>query len=159
MKQFRYFFAAVLAVCLCCCDGCCDDNDDKGDVISLAVDIFKARLDFERDVNKMEPQILDTRSVEDYEAGHIPGAINIDASDNRAWMDATSEFMTKLKATFQQGQKLYIYNNSGWSPIGMALPGEISKIWGRENTIILECGFPGWKEAYPDSVVTGKEPR
>jgi hypothetical protein len=40
MKQFRYFFVAVLAVCLCCCDGCCDDNDDKGDFISLAVDIF-----------------------------------------------------------------------------------------------------------------------
>lgn len=156
MKHLKYLFAAILAISMCCC--CKKDDNPGGDFISLSVELFKTRLDYERDVNGMEPQILDTRSIDAYREGHIPGAINIDASDN-SWMSSTGTFMTKLKSTFKQGQKLYIYNESGWSPIGMALPGEISLIWGRENTIILESGFPGWKKAYPDSIVVGNNPR
>lgn len=155
MKQIKLFFAAMLAMSLTlvgCKDG--DSGSSKQDLegyIKLGVTEFHNAIDKEKK-NSGDVQILDYRSEAKYKEGHIPGAINIDASNAADWKDDNGPFMQKVTSTFSTSRKIYIYGSSGWSQTGIALPGRIAKVWGKSNTVNLEATFTKWAEAYPSEV-------
>lgn len=143
MRHLRLFFAAFVAVLLCV--SCSDDGGGKEKLEGynkLDAAKFKAMIDSESD-----PQILDYRSAAKYAEGHIPGAINIDATDPKTWSSDNGEFMQKLTAQFETSKKIFIYGDGGWSSSGMALPGRIANTWGKPLTYNLESGYKGWVDA------------
>lgn len=143
MRHLRLFFAAFVAVLLCV--SCSDDGGGKEKLEGynkLDAAKFKAMID-----NESNPQILDYRSAAKYAEGHIPGAINIDATDPKTWSSDNGEFMQKLTAQFETSKKIFIYGDGGWSSSGMALPGRIANTWGKPLTYNLESGFKGWVDA------------
>lgn len=144
MRHLKLFFAAFVAVLMCvsCDSNGGGDQENLTEYNKLDVKIFKEMIDKEEN-----PQIIDYRSEEKYKEGHIPGAINIDATDAKSWSSDNGEFMTKLTATFSPTKKIFIYGDGGWSSQGMALPGRIANIWGKTKTYNLESGFKGWEEA------------
>lgn len=144
MRHLRLFFAAFVAVLLCvsCSDGDGGGKEKLEGYNKLDAAKFKAMID-----NESDPQILDYRSAEKYAEGHIPGAINIDASDPKTWSSDNGEFMQKLTAEFETSKKIFIYGDGGWSSSGMALPGRIANTWGKPLTYNLESGFSGWQSA------------
>ncbi len=139
MKRFKLYLTAFLAVCLAVCSGCKKSNGGQEDLdgyIKLGINEFKNALDKETD-----PQILDYRSAEDFAAGHIKGAINVDGSNPASWSSDEGEFMTTLKTIFTTNKKIFIYGKSGWNAFGMTLPGRIANTWGEFNTLNLESGY------------------
>ncbi len=98
MKQIKLFFAATLAMSLTlvgCKDG--DSGSSKQDLegyIKLGVTEFHNAIDKEKEKSG-DVQILDYRSEAKYKEGHIPGAINIDASNAADWKDDNGLFMLK----------------------------------------------------------------
>ena len=163
MTQFRLFFTAVLAIGLALISSSCkDDNGGSGSkqelegYIKAGVNEFHTSLNNEKK-NAGDAQILDYRSEDKYKKGHIPGAINIDASKPADWKDDNGPFMQKLTSTFSTSRKLYIYGENGWSQTGIALPGRIARTWGKSNTINLEAGYAKWAEAYPSEIETGEK--
>jgi hypothetical protein len=98
MKQIKLFFAAMLAMSLTlvgCKDG--DSGSSKQDLegyIKLGVTEFHNAIDKEKEKSG-DVQILDYRSEAKYKEGHIPGAINIDASNAADWKDDNGLFMLK----------------------------------------------------------------
>lgn len=144
MRHLRLFFAAFVAVLLCvsCSDGDGGGKEKLKGYNKLDAARFKAMID-----NESDPQILDYRSAAKYAEGHIPGAINIDASDPKTWSSDNGEFMQKLTAEFETSKKIFIYGDGGWSSSGMALPGRIANTWGKPLTYNLESGFSGWQSA------------
>lgn len=77
--------------------------------------------------------IVDARDAGQFEAGHIPGAINIEW---RQILDARSELPSD--------QPILLYCNTGTlsAQAGFAL-----RVAGMENVRILQDGFRGWEEA------------
>lgn len=148
MRHLRLFFAAFVAVLLCvsCSDGDGGGKEKLEGYNKLDAARFKAMIDSEI-ANGSNPQILDYRSAAKYAEGHIPGAINIDASDPKTWSSDNGEFMQKLTAEFETSKKIFIYGDGGWSSSGMALPGRIANTWGKPLTYNLESGFSGWQSA------------
>lgn len=144
MRHLRLFFAAFVAVLLCvsCSDGDGGGKEKLEGYNKLDAAKFKAMID-----NESNPQILDYRSAAKYAEGHIPGAINIDATDPKTWSSDNGEFMQKLTAQFETSKKIFIYGDGGWSSSGMALPGRIANTWGKPLTYNLESGFKGWVDA------------
>ncbi len=143
MRHLRLFFAAFVAVLLCV--SCSDDGGGKEKLEGynkLDAAKFKAMID-----NESNPQILDYRSAAKYAEGHIPGAINIDATDPKTWSSDNGVFMQELTAKFETSKKIFIYGDGGWSSSGMALPGRIANTWGKPLTYNLESGFKGWVDA------------
>ncbi len=156
MKQIKLFFAAMLAMSLTLV-GCKDGDSGGGSKQELEGYIKLGVNEFHTAVNKEKEtlgdiQLLDYRSTDKYAEGHIPGAINIDASKAADWKDDNGPFMQKVTSTFSTSRKIYIYGASGWSQTGIALPGRIAKVWGKENTINLEATFAKWAEAFPSEV-------
>ena len=144
MRHLRLFFAAFVAVLLCvsCSDGDGGGKEKLEGYNKLDAARFKAMID-----NESNPQILDYRSAAKYAEGHIPGAINIDATDPKTWSSDNGEFMQKLTAEFETSKKIFIYGDGGWSSSGMALPGRIANTWGKPLTYNLESGYKGWVDA------------
>lgn len=143
MRHLRLFFAAFVAVLLCV--SCSDDGGGKEKLEGynkLDAAKFKAMID-----NESNPQILDYRSAAKYAEGHIPGAINIDATDPKTWSSDNGVFMQELTAKFETSKKIFIYGDGGWSSSGMALPGRIANTWGKPLTYNLESGYKGWVDA------------
>ena len=142
MKFFK--FALIAVVAMFCASSCSKSSGEEELTGYVKVDAagFKAYI-----AKDSVPQILDTRSASDYAKGHIPGAVNIDASNAADWASDNGVFMTKVKAQFKTSKKIYVYGTSGWSAVGMSLPGRIANTWGKPNTINLESGFEGWESA------------
>jgi len=90
-------------------------------------------------VDKQSGIILDVRTPEEFQAGHIPGAINID------WKNQ-DEFKTKIKA-LAKDKTLLVYCHSGHRS-GLAT--KYLKAQGYEKIYNLETGILGWKAANYD---------
>jgi rhodanese-related sulfurtransferase len=97
-------------------------------------------------------QILDFRSKEAFDAGHIPGAKHIHATVvNTASNDGT--FAKAVLEMFPDKSKpIFMYGGTD-ANLEYVVPGRISKIgYGQANSNILLGGFNAWKAVFPDLV-------
>ena len=113
------------------------NNLNKTEIQTGKTSLFLKNVDantFKSLVDKQTGVILDVRTPQEYEAGHIPGAINID------WKNQ-EEFKTKVKA-FAKDKTLMVYCHSGHRS-GLAT--KYLKAQGYEKIYNLETGIMGWK--------------
>ena len=84
----------------------------------ISVDGFAAAL-------TPETPVLDVRTAEEFEAGHLRGAENID------WFQP--DFVDNVKAAFGKDRPLYVYCRSGWPK--RAIPFTICRVatWPGQN--------------------------
>jgi len=100
-------------------------------------------------------QILDFRSEADFDAGHIPDAINITATVQNTASD-NGEFAQRVLQEFDNNRPIFIYGRNDLN-LEYIVPGRISRIGFRQsNTYILLGGFNVWIAAFPDKVETGE---
>lgn len=134
----------VLAVALCF--GACKKGGEAELTghIKMGVENFKSAIDGEAN-----PQILDYRSADEYNAGHIPGAISMPVATSDLVED--SQYMRNIQSQFSTTKKLFIYGGTdSWGVNGNVLPGLIAEIWGKDKTILLDGGYNAWvKAGYP----------
>ena len=74
--------------------------------------------------------IIDTRDAEQYAAGHIPGALNIE------WR----EIQSRLKELPETGL-VFLYCNTGTLSSQATFA---ARLLGRENFVVLQGGIKGW---------------
>ena len=79
--------------------------------------------------------LLDVRTPEEYAAGHIEGALNIDVKD--------SLFISNVQAQIAQGSKVAVYCRSGRRSL-IAAGQMVEKGY---DVVNLEGGFLAWEEA------------
>lgn len=85
---------------------------------------------------------VDARFLEDYEAGHIPGAVNI----------APGMFADEVEAVLgapEDDTTLVIYCSSASCMMSHEL-GENLRMLGYTNILIYEAGFKGWQDVQGD---------
>ena len=75
---------------------------------------------------------VDTRDAEQFEAGHIPGAINIE------WR----EIPARLEELPESGMVIF-YCNTGTLSSQATFA---ARLLGRENVLVLQTGILGWQE-------------
>jgi len=113
------------------------NNTNQTEVQSGKTSLFLKNVDassFKNLVDKKAGLILDVRTPEEFQAGHIAGAINID------WKNQ-DEFKTKIKA-LAKDKTLLVYCHSGHRS-GLAT--QYLKSQGYEKIYNLETGIMGWK--------------
>ena len=110
----------------------------KSKVNDISVEDYKAISDHDGSY-----EIIDCRQTEDFIKGHIPGAINIPRG--------TLEFSNKIS---DRRTKIIVYNyDDGYS----ALCAETLLKLKYHDVSMIENGWKGWSEMYPEIVETGAE--
>ncbi len=90
-------------------------NLKKGDVVTLSVEKLKEKIK-----NKENITILDVRTGEEYERGHIDGAVNIyldDLRKNLDKLDAGNEIIIYCRSGYRAYQSFRILKNMGFKNI------------------------------------------
>ena len=104
--------------------------------------VSQGNEDFAKTISKKSTQLVDVRTPQEYEAGHIPGALNIDVK--------SSDFDTQV-AKLNKKKPVAVYCRSGVRSRIAA-----SKMAGMGFTVYnLDKGINGWN----GETVKGKEPR
>ena len=75
---------------------------------------------------------IDTRDAEQFEAGHIPGAQNIEWREIPARLDELPE-----------SGMVILYCNTGSLSSQATFA---ARLLGRENVVVLQSGFTGWQD-------------
>lgn len=88
--------------------------------------------------------VVDVRTAEEFQAGHISGAVSIDFYDPN-FIDAFGQF--------EKDQPLAVYCRSG-NRSGQAL--ELLASAGYANVVDLSGGIVAWQELRPDGVCTAE---
>ncbi len=115
------------------------EETPKTQVVAVKTDVFAKDVDannFKNLVDSKAGLIIDVRTPEEFEGGHIPGAINID------WRNQ-EEFATKI-AEISKDKTVLIYCHSGHRS------GNAKKYLqehGYQKIYNLETGIMGWKKA------------
>ena len=104
--------------------------------------VSQGNEDFAKTISKKSTQLVDVRTPQEYEAGHIPGALNIDVK--------STDFDTQV-AKLNKKKPVAVYCRSGVRSRIAA-----SKMAGMGFTVYnLDKGINGWN----GETVKGKEPR
>ena len=104
--------------------------------------VSQGNEDFAKTISKKSTQLVDVRTPQEYEAGHIPGALNIDVR--------SADFDTQA-AKLNKKKPVAVYCRSGVRSRIAA-----SKMAGMGFTVYnLDKGINGWN----GETVKGKEPR
>jgi rhodanese-related sulfurtransferase len=105
----------------------------KAAIKSVSAEDVKAAID-----KKEKAVILDVRDLNEYEAGHLPGAINVSRG--------TLEFNIWNKVP-DQNAKIYVYCKTGGRS---ALATKTLNDLGYKNAILMDALFEDWiKKGYP----------
>ena len=113
--------------------------DAKKSVKSIDIETFKAALD-----NKEDVTILDVRLPEEYDEGHIPGAINIPRGflEFKIWNQVVG-FPEKTDTT----KKIYVY--CGLCTRSALATKSLQEL-GFTNAVLVDMKLAEWKKAgYP----------
>jgi rhodanese-related sulfurtransferase len=104
--------------------------------------VSQGNEDFAKTISKKSTQLVDVRTPQEYEAGHIPGALNIDVR--------SADFDTQA-AKLNKKKPVAVYCRSGVRSRIAA-----SKMAGMGFTVYnLDKGINGWN----GETVKGKDPR
>ena len=129
MKKFLTLITLLFAFVL---SGCSQQQDF----------VSQGNEDFAKTISKKSTQLVDVRTPQEYEAGHIPGALNIDVK--------SADFDTQA-AKLNKKKPVAVYCRSGVRSRIAA-----SKMAGMGFTVYnLDKGINGWN----GETVKGKEPR
>lgn len=129
MKKFLTLITLLFAFVL---SGCSQQQDF----------VSQGNEDFAKTISKKSTQLVDVRTPQEYEAGHIPGALNIDVR--------SADFDTQV-AKLNKKKPVAVYCRSGVRSRIAA-----SKMAGMGFTVYnLEKGINGWN----GETVKGKQPR
>lgn len=129
MKKFLTLITLLFAFVL---SGCSQQQDF----------VSQGNEDFAKTISKKSTQLVDVRTPQEYEAGHIPGALNIDVK--------SADFDTQV-AKLNKKKPVAVYCRSGVRSRIAA-----SKMAGMGFTVYnLDKGINGWN----GETVKGKEPR
>ncbi|MDE5881123.1 MAG: rhodanese-like domain-containing protein [Muribaculaceae bacterium] len=90
---------------------------------------------FEKGLKKGNVQLLDVRSAEEYEQGHIQGSINIDVQE--------PDFQAEVSNQLEKDKPIYVYCRSGRRSL---LAGEMLAKDGY-TVMDLDGGILGWEKA------------
>lgn len=147
--RFNLLLCATMAISMTSCDSCGGGGDD-GDLCSHAKvgpEGFKTYME------KLDnPQIVDYRSLEDFNKGHIPGAVNIPVSiKDLDGEHGNCEYSKKVMAVFDTNKPLLVYGGDvGFGINGQAVPGHLACKFGEDNVTLLVGGFKAWTDKeYP----------
>ena len=91
-------------------------------------------VEYQQQIKKEKVQLIDVRTPEEFAAGHIEGAKNIDFK--------AADFQKKF-AEFSKEEPVYLYCRSG-NRSGKAAK-ELAKL-GFQNIVDLEGGYLSWQE-------------
>ena len=108
-------------------------NAQKNNYTTLKPASFKAKI--EKTAN---PCIIDIRAAADFEAGHIAGAINMDATDLL--------FVSDLKRLATETTPLFVYCKMGKTSKSAA---ELMVLQGFKNVYMLKGGSTAWGKKLP----------
>lgn len=111
----------------------CNNNSTEGSNESMIDTTNKSVEDFEKAISKEGCQILDVRSMEEYQSGHLKNALLADWSDN-------NEFMYRVQS-LDKSRPVYAYCFSGARSSRAAA-------WLRDKGFIaynLDGGIAAWK--------------
>jgi len=92
-----------------------------------------------RELFDQQAHFIDSRKREEYEAGHVQGAIRMELADFKDAIPPPIEFMVK-------GTPVVVYCVGGDCDESEAV-GKQLNILGFTSVVVMHDGFPGWKQA------------
>lgn len=102
-------------------------------------------------INSPSVLIVDSRAEKDYQAGHIPGAVNLPVDntfdpDNKFRVVGLSAIQKMFrKAGIEQGREVVVYDDGGFINAGRLF--WVMEAYGLKKVRILNGGVPAWTEA------------
>lgn len=127
---------------------------ERGDIVCEYQSSLRTEYDkFVEKMNAGEVQVLDSRPIEVYEAGHVPGAINIPFADKLLNADKTTmKSVEELKKVFAEAgvnldKPLVTMCNSGMSSCSLLLA---ARKCGSKDSSVFHGGMTEWKANNPE---------
>ena len=150
MKTFKSFFAFFLvSVLVLSVNSCKNNSEDLGYFVDAqTAQRFKGFID----TQGAGAQIVDFRSKTEYDAGHIPGAIWIQATVQNTKSNKSS-FCKEISEKMDKSKPVFLYGKKNDIALGKVVPGRVAKI-GFSSTYYMGDGFESWKDAGFEVVVT-----
>lgn len=144
MKTFRFLFYVIFsAVVTLFVSSCKSDSENQGDHIEHTAEALKNAIGNAEKMN-VSYKIVDYRSKEAYDAGHIPGAVWITEGTNTNMGNGT--FAAMLKAKYGVNTVMFLCGG-GNSALNMTMAGSVSSAgFGYQNSRTLVGGFDAWKK-------------
>lgn len=96
-------------------------------------------------INSSEFIIIDARQAEQFQKGHIPGAINIFA------LDEPDNKVPKI-LDLPQNKKIIVYCDGGNCDLSMELSKELKKVFGFKQVFLYEAGWEEWSKLYKNKI-------
>lgn len=153
MKIFRSFFLLVSIALFAVGTTSCGSDDEELPGYNAYYEVEKFYNDIIAVGGIDAAQIVDYRSAEDYNQGHIPGAINIQATNTNTSSE-NSEFSTRIRTAFPDTSKPIFFYGGGAqnSTLEKVVGGRVSQIVGKDNSRVLTRPFSEWAQTYPDLI-------
>ncbi|MDA2920559.1 rhodanese-like domain-containing protein [Desulfobacterota bacterium AH_259_B03_O07] len=111
-----------------------NQNEIQNDKDSLGI---KFHLFNEKYNNNQNLQILDTRTMDEYKSGHIPGALILPVQDLESAKDVSS-----ILSNFKKNEEVYIYCTAGGPRSQRAT--KILRTLGFKKAYFVEGGIAKW---------------
>lgn len=96
-------------------------------------------------INSSEFIIIDARQAEQYQKGHIPGAINIFALDE-------PDYKVPKILDLPQNKKIIVYCDGGNCDLSLELSKELKKVFGFKQVFLYEAGWEEWSKLYKNKI-------
>lgn len=109
----------------------------------------------EKNANKPDWVIVDCRPLNEYIAGHIPGAISLGDKCDKALRDGTERAFRDIskyenllgKVGISNNSSIIFYHGNQWTLLDAAVAFWILEYLGHEKVYILDGGIDAWRKA------------
>lgn len=147
MKKFKVILFALLSVLVGAVCSSCDGEKDKDQEPHLEMGPVKFKTAIDYRIEKNENYIIvDYRSKEQYDAGHVPGSVWIMEGTVQNMDD--DSFAREILKRCNNDKTYYVFMVGGASTgLQMTMGGSVSGVgFGKNHSIVLAGGFPVWKK-------------
>lgn len=147
MRELKKSFAILSVASMSLfCTSCPDPEPDEP--LSVFIEYTNAQTFYDTyNAYTGEKALIDYRSIDKYEAGHLEGAVNLPATVYNT-DDDNAQWCKDLKAMYPTSTCLFFYGVSSFE-MNKTVAGRASKIgYGKNNSRIYSKGYDGLKDIW-----------
>lgn len=148
MRKLRNYFVMLTVAIMALFGSSCGGDDNSEDELGPFFEYTNADTYYNIYSSYTgEKVLIDYREKSKYDAGHLPGAINMPATIYNTSSD-DAQWCQDLLAAFPTSTRLYFYGTASFE-MNKTVAGRASRIgYGKEHSFIFTKGYDGLKDTW-----------
>ncbi|MBP5456702.1 MAG: rhodanese-like domain-containing protein [Paludibacteraceae bacterium] len=145
-RIYKLFGCCLLGAAALLSSASCSSNESDSDTLKGYNKIRQDSSFYNAVTRITNIQLVDIRSAEEYKAGHIPYATNVEANYANS-DDVNSPFCKEILRRFSMDKDIFLYGGKAQKAENWYAPGLVSTIgWGPKRTYHYLNDYESWVE-------------